>query len=100
LRTTNDFDIFNNPFDIQTVHRIFAWIVFVLSLILFQKTRKTSLEKTGKFILILVLLQIILGISTLLFRVQIHLATIHQFVAILILLSTVHLTYLSSKKTE
>ena len=48
----------------------------------------------------LVITQIILGIATLLLRVQIHTATTHQFIAIILLLSVVRLTYLSSEKSQ
>lgn len=99
IRPTNDFNLLNNSFDIQAFHRLFAWVVFGISLFIFKKTRNTQLLKTGNIILGLVIFQIILGITTLLLRVQLHVATTHQFIAIILLLATVHLTYQSSEKS-
>ena len=48
----------------------------------------------------LVITQISLGIATLLLSVQIHIATTHQFIAILLLLAVIRLTYLSSEKSQ
>jgi heme a synthase len=99
VRHNADFSLLNNSFDIQVFHRLFAWAIFLISIIIYNKTRKTNLTKIGSIILFLVITQIILGITTLILKVPIHTAITHQFVAILLLLSAVHLTYLSSKKS-
>jgi len=100
FRNSNDFNLLNNRFDIQAFHRLFAWVVFAITLIIFNKTRKTTLAKAGTLVLGLTIAQIILGISTLLLSVQIHTAITHQFIAIILLLSAVRLTYLSSEKSQ
>ena len=100
FRNANDFNLLNNSFDIQAFHRLFAWLVFVISLINYNKTRKTTLKNTGTLVFALVISQITLGIATLLLRVQIHTATTHQFIAIILLLAVVRLTYLSSEKSQ
>ena len=100
FRNSNDFNLLNNSFDIQAFHRLFAWVVFAITLIIFNKTRKTTLAKAGTLVLGFTIAQIILGISTLLLRVQIHTAITHQFIAIILLLSVVRLTYLSSEKSQ
>ena len=100
FRNSNDFNLLNNSFDIQAFHRLFAWVVFAITLIIFNKTRKTELAKAGTLVLGLTMAQIILGISTLLLSVQIHTAITHQFIAIILLLSAVRLTYLSSEKSQ
>ena len=100
FRNSNDFNLLNNSFDIQAFHRLFAWIVFAITLIIFNKTRKTVLAKTGTLIVGITIVQIILGISTLLLRVQIHTAITHQFIAVILLLSAVRLIYLSSEKSQ
>ncbi len=100
LRNTNDFSLLTNSFDIQAFHRLFAWIVFGITLVIYSKAKDTNLSKPANLALGLVALQICLGIATLLLRVQIHTATTHQFIAILLLLSVVRLTYLSSKKSQ
>ena len=100
FRNSNDFNLLNHGFDIQAFHRLFAWVVFAITLIIFNKTRRTTLAKAGTLVLGLTIAQIILGISTLLLRVQIHTAITHQFIAIILLLSVVRLTYLSSEKSQ
>ena len=100
FRNSNDFNLLNNSFDIQAFHRLFAWVVFATTLIIFNKTRRTTLAKAGTLVLGLTIAQIILGISTLLLSVQIHTAITHQFIAIMLLLSAVRLTYLSSEKSQ
>ena len=100
LRSENDFSLLNNGFDIQAFHRIFAWVVFVISIIIYNKSKNTNLKTTGMLVFGLVITQISLGIATLLLRVQIHVATTHQFIAILLLLAVIRLTYLSSEKSQ
>lgn len=100
FRNNNDFNLLNNSFDIQAFHRLFAWIVFAITLIIFNKTRKTALSKSAALIVGITIAQIMLGISTLLLHVQIHTAITHQFIAIILLLSAVRLTYLSSEKSQ
>jgi len=100
FRNPTDCSILNNPYDIQAFHRLFAWVVGALAFIIYRKTRNTQLTSAGNLILILVITQITLGIATLLLRVQIHAATTHQFVAIVLLLATVRLTYLSSENAQ
>ena len=100
VRSASDFSLLNNSFDIQAFHRLFAWVVFAMSIIIYNKSKKTNLKTTGMIVFGLVLTQISLGIVTLLLRVQIHIATTHQFIAILLLLSLIHLTYLSSEKSQ
>lgn len=97
FRNTNDFDLLYNAIDIQAFHRIFAWIVFIIAIIIYKKSRNTNLKTNGTLLIGLVLFQISLGIATLLLRVHIHTAVTHQLVAILVLLSAVRLNYLSGK---
>jgi cytochrome c oxidase assembly protein subunit 15 len=100
LRDANDFSLLNNGFDIQAFHRLFAWIIFAIVFIIFNKTRKTTLAPAALIVLGLTLTQITFGILTLLLKIQIHTATAHQFIAIVLLLSVVRLTYLSTEKTQ
>ena len=100
VRSASDFSLLNNGFDIQAFHRLFAWVVFAISIIIYNKSKNTNLKTTGMLIFGLVITQISLGIATLLLSVQIHIATTHQFIAILLLLAVIHLTYLSSEKSQ
>ena len=100
VRSASDFSLLNNGFDIQAFHRLFAWVVFAISIIIYNKSKNTNLKTTGMLVFGLVFTQISLGIATLLLSVQIHIATTHQFIAILLLLAVIHLTYLSSEKSQ
>ena len=100
VRTASDFSLLNNGFDIQAFHRLFAWVVFAISIIIYNKSKNTNLKTTGMLVFGLVITQISLGIVTLLLRIQIHVATSHQFIAILLLLAVIRLTYLSSEKFQ
>ena len=100
IRDSNDFSLLNNGFDIQAFHRLFAWIIAIIAFLIFKKTQYTNLKKEGRLLFTLVIFQIILGISTLLLSVQIHVAIIHQFFAILVLLSAFRLLYLSTENSQ
>jgi cytochrome c oxidase assembly protein subunit 15 len=98
FRGDGNFSLLNNSIDIQAFHRIFAWVVFAIAVFIYKHSRNTNLSKIGTVVFGLVLIQISLGIATLLLRVQIHTAVTHQFVAIILLLSAVKLNYLSRKE--
>ena len=100
FRNSNDFSLLENGFDIQAFHRVFAWVVLAISIIIYLKSKNTKLKNSSILVIGLVITQISLGIGTLLLRVQILIATTHQFIAILLLLSVIHLNYLSSKKSQ
>lgn len=71
-------DLFENPVSVQFVHRCFAIITFVSCLLLWQ-SQKSNYLFTG--IAICALIQVALGISTLLLIVPTWLATLHQVFA-------------------
>ena len=100
VRSASDFSLLDNGFDIQAFHRLFAWVVFAISIIIYNKSKNTNLKNTGILLIGLVIAQISLGIATLILRVQIHIATTHQFIAILLLLAVIRLIYLSSEKSQ
>jgi len=100
VRSASDFSLLNNGFDIQAFHRLFAWVVFSISIIIYNKSKNTNLKTTGMLVFGLVITQISLGIVTLLLSVEIHIATTHQFIAILLLLAVIRLSYLSSEKFQ
>ncbi len=90
----------NNGYDLQAFHRLFAWTVFCIAIIIYSKTRRTNLSKIGTIILIITLIQMSLGIATLLLQVPINTAVAHQFTAMILLLSIVHITYVSSETSQ
>ena len=94
------FDIFNNNLNIQFIHRMIAWGILLFSIYIWKKTRNTNLKKEGNIVLSLVLVQVILGISTLLLDVQKHTAITHQFVAALLVLGTIYLIHQSQSNEK
>ncbi len=95
-----NFDVLNNPFNIQFLHRIMAWFVLFFAIYIWQKARNTALQKASVNLLLVISLQIILGVITLLFGVPIFFAVAHQLVAVLVLLSSAVLIFLSSENSQ
>ena len=87
----------NNPSVIQFYHRKIAYVVLILLLYLNYYFLKNGLEY--KYLIILnisILIQIILGIATLLSGVKISYASLHQLGSILVLTSIITLIYKNS----
>lgn len=93
-------DLLNNAIDIQAFHRIFAWVVLITSFYIYTKSRKTIFHAVSKKILLIIFLQISLGILTIITRVKIEIALVHQILAVLLLTQTLKLIFISSKKFQ
>ena len=89
-------DILNNPFNVQLFHRYFAWIILIYCIYLWKITKKTPFKKAGIIIMSTTTSQIILGVLTLITKINIQLAVAHQLTAVIILFSTIYLIYKSS----
>ena len=100
LRNSSDFNLLNNGFDIQAFHRLFAWFVFFFAIYIWKKAKETFLQKATLVLVAIISLQIVLGIITLLFGVPIFFAVAHQLVAVLVLLATTGLIFLSSENSQ
>ena len=74
---------------VQFVHRYLAYIVLVLILIIWRRSRRLSLntlQKNGvQWLLILVFVQFVLGVFTLLLQVPVILGVLHQVAAFFLL---------------
>lgn len=97
---TSEINFINNGYDLQTFHRLFAWIVFFAACFMLSITKKTKFNNTVKKIFVLIVLQVFLGIITLIFSMPISIALAHQFIAMLLLLLVIRLIYLSSGKSQ
>ena len=99
-------NIFNDPITVQFIHRLLAYLVTILILIWWSRALKlpsTSLfRKTRAIPVILVLLQVGLGIFTVLYSPDrtrlLWLGVSHQFVAMLLLLSMLWFIFLLEGK--
>ena len=90
---------FNDPSLVQFMHRNLAYIIFIFYLILLFKIHRNNLiefYKISKIIGVIIIVQIVLGIFTLLNGAQIYLASMHQISSIFLVSSSVYLLYLNT----
>ena len=101
----NFFDLFSlsafsDPSLVQFIHRNLAYIIFFYYFFLLIKIYKNKLSEyyfAISILGILLVVQILLGILTLLYGAQILLASMHQISSIFLVSSSLYLLYLSSK---
>jgi cytochrome c oxidase assembly protein subunit 15 len=87
LEASVSLDLLTNPACVQFIHRIIAYILSVIIVTLYLSCIKLSNRKLSiiaTYILITLVLQILLGILTLIYSVPIIFALLHQLVAILL----------------
>ncbi len=91
---------FNNHSLVQFYHRNLAYFItfyiLVLTFYIFLK-KKHYLYRPIKFVIILLLTQIVLGILTLISELNIYLASAHQISSVLLVFSTLNLYFFSTK---
>ncbi|PTQ11503.1 heme A synthase [Sphingomonas oleivorans] len=75
----------DNPIVVQFIHRWFAWIAAAAALMLAWRAQQRGVKGAAHMIATMVVLQISLGIATLLSGVAIPIAVAHQAVAALLL---------------
>jgi len=94
-----DFNVFNDPSLVQFIHRILAYIIllfYVLILIKVYRKNLTDFYYSINLLGLLLIIQIILGIFTLLFDAQIIIASMHQISSIFLVSSSIYFLYLNS----
>lgn len=92
----------DNKITVQFIHRGFAYILLILVIIWTAKARKiigsALFSKTKYLLLCLVLLQVVLGITTVVLSPYgnnlVYLGVAHQFVAIIFLMSIIFMLYI------
>ncbi len=90
----------SDPSLVQFIHRNLAYIIGFFYLYIFYKIYKNKLSDLYKSINILglfILLQIILGILTILYGAQIYIASMHQISSIFLVSSSIYFLYLNTK---
>jgi heme a synthase len=93
---------FNDPGLMQFIHRNLAYLIFflyLLILIIVYKNNLSSFYKIIKTVGLFLLLQITLGILTLLSGAQIFYSSMHQISSILLVSSCIFLLYLNFKSS-
>jgi cytochrome c oxidase assembly protein subunit 15 len=90
----------SDPSLVQFIHRNLAYLIGFFYLYIFYKIYKNKLSDLYKSINILglfILLQIILGILTILYGAQIYIASMHQISSIFLVSSSIYFLYLNTK---
>jgi cytochrome c oxidase assembly protein subunit 15 len=89
---------------IQFNHRIFAYCIVLLVALFAIKALKANIQgvaRTGLFVLIgLLILQVTLGISTLIYHVPIPIAAAHQVVAVALLSASLFVSHCLSQASD
>ncbi len=95
--------VFDNPSVVQFIHRNLAYFIVAVYLYIFYFVYILDNKKLIKPIIVIgvtLLLQVILGIITVLSGVKIFYASLHQINSILIIFSTLYFLYISEYKEK
>ncbi len=91
---------FNDPSLVQFIHRNLAYLIFFSYLFIFYKIYKNRMYDLYKSINVLgifIILQIFLGILTIINGAQIYIASMHQISSIFLVSSCVYFLFINSK---
>ena len=91
---------FNDPSLVQFIHRNLAYLIFIVYLIIFYKVYSNKLNNLRKSIYIIgifLIIQILLGILTVLNGAQIYIASMHQITSIFLVSSCIYLLFINRK---
>ena len=91
---------FSDPSLVQFIHRNLAYIIGIFYLYIFYKIYKNKIYDLYSSVNILgffIILQIILGIFTILYGAQIYIASMHQISSIFLVSSCIYFFYLNTK---
>ena len=100
ILTIKDYFNFENKSLVQFYHRNLAYIIigyFFLISFRYFKSNNVMIIKNFLIVLIVILIQIFLGIFTLISGLNLYLASLHQISSILLILSVLNLNYCCSK---
>ncbi len=92
----------NDPSMVQFIHRSLAYLILIFYLFIFVIIYKNRLSGLFKAIIVtgfLLILQIVLGILTLLYSAQIIIASMHQISSILLVSSSIYFLYLNNNSS-
>ena len=92
------FKAFSDPSLVQFMHRNLAYLILIIYFLMIYKIYKSKLNRlyfTINLVGILLLVQIILGVFTLLYGAQIKFASMHQISSILLVSSCIYLLFIN-----
>ena len=91
---------FNDPSLVQFIHRNLAYLIGIFYILIFYKIYKEKmydLYRSINFLGIFIILQIILGIFTVIYGAQIYIASMHQISSIFLVSSCVYFFFINTK---
>jgi cytochrome c oxidase assembly protein subunit 15 len=91
---------FSDPSLVQFMHRNLAYIIGIFYLLIFYKIYKNKmyeLYNSVNFLGFFIILQIILGVYTIIYGAQIHIASMHQLSSIFLVSSSIYFFYINTK---
>ena len=91
---------FSDPSLVQFMHRNLAYVITIFYLYILYKVYKNKMYELYKPINILglfIILQIILGVFTIIYGAQIHIASMHQISSIFLVSSCIYFFYINTK---
>ena len=94
-----NFSAFSDPSLVQFIHRNLAYLICIFYLIILFKVYKkkfVNLYFATNLVGLMLVVQVLLGIFTLLYGAQIILASMHQISSIFLVSSTVYFLYLNT----
>ena len=100
LKNLFKFAAFSDPSLVQFIHRNLAYLIGIFYILIFYKVYRNKmydLYKSINYLGIFIILQIILGIFTVLYGAQIYIASMHQISSIFLVSTSIHFFYLNTK---
>ena len=94
---------FNDPSLVQFMHRNLAYVIILIYLFIFFNVYRAKIEKLYRSINLIglfLIIQVILGILTLLYGAQIYLASMHQISSIFLVSSCVYFLFLNKQSSS
>ena len=91
---------FSDPSLVQFMHRNLAYIIGIFYLLIFYKIYKNKMYELYKPVNILgffIILQIILGVYTIIYGAQIYIASMHQLSSIFLVSSCIYFLFINTK---
>ena len=96
------FSAFSDPSLVQFIHRNLAYVIsiFYLSLlIIIYKKKMNNLYKTINILGFILVLQIFLGILTVIYGAQIYIASVHQISSIFLVSICIYFYYINTRSS-
>ena len=90
-------NVFENPAAVQFNHRAIALITFAVVIVSWMRARRGAYAAAWNAVLAAALVQVALGVATLLLRVPVFLAALHQLGAVVLLTTAMWATWLASR---